>query len=65
MRKPHEMTKAEIAYCQDCLPRAWEYDHEANNLVCHASRTGEVIEMKYIKLLTDYLTSINVYPYGE
>lgn len=60
MRKTTEMTAPEIAYCQDCLPRQWVYDHEANAFVCGASRRGEVLEMKYIKLLTDYLTSINV-----
>lgn len=65
LRKPSEMTKKEIAYCQDCLPRDWLYEEHSNTLVCYATRPGEVLEMKYIKLLTDYLTSINVDPYGE
>lgn len=65
LRKPSELTDAELAYCQDCLPRGWFFDHEGNALVNGGSRRSDPIEMKYIKLLTDYLTSINVEPYGE
>lgn len=64
-RKTSEMTKEEIAYCQDCLPGTWSYDHRDNSIFSRASRPGVILEMKYIKLLTDYLTSINVDPYGE
>lgn len=63
MRNPIDMTDAEIAYCQDCLPRDWVYLVDGSKLECNASRRGEVLEMKYVKLLTDYLTSINVDPY--
>lgn len=65
LRKPSEMTNAEITYANDCLPREWTYNFVRNVVVCHATRPGEELEMKYIKLLTDYLTSINVDPYGE
>ena len=65
IRKPSELTPSEIAYCQDCLPGSWEYDHSDNTIFSTSDRPGKALPMKYIKLLTDYLTSINVNPYGE
>lgn len=57
LRKPIEMTNQEVDNCQTYLPGDWNYDPIENTL----SYNGRIpLEMKYVKLLTDYLTSINV-----
>lgn len=66
-RKPHEITKEEMFSANERLPERWFYIPRDNSIeVANNPEDGtSEISLVDIKKLTDYLTSINVDPYGE